>query len=288
MKTAVSGGRLVLLADAGLVDVAASSSGRFTADPMAAFPRWAELAEWAAALDPADAVLAEGRIDGPCVPRPGQVFGVGLNYRLHALESGLPIPETPLVFTKFPSSIAPAEGEVVLFTDRVDWEVEMAVVIGQRARGVYRDDAWRTVAGLTLAQDFSARDVQLTPAGTPQFSLGKSFAGFLPLGPVLATLDEFADPSDVGLWCAIDGVRVQDGRTDDLVFPVPVLVEYLSSVVELQPGDVILTGTPSGVGFGMSPQRFLQPGETVESGMDVVGRMWHRTVEPPARWQWSA
>jgi 2-keto-4-pentenoate hydratase/2-oxohepta-3-ene-1,7-dioic acid hydratase in catechol pathway len=118
--------------------------------------------------------------------------------------------------------------------------------------------------------------------------LGKSFAGFLPLGPVLATTDEFEDASDIGLWCEIDGVRVQDGRTDDLVFPVPVLIEYLSSVVELQPGDVILTGTPSGVGLGMSPQRFLQPGELVVTGMDVVGRMSHRAVAPPTRWRWSA
>jgi 2-keto-4-pentenoate hydratase/2-oxohepta-3-ene-1,7-dioic acid hydratase in catechol pathway len=288
VRSAVSDGRLVLVTDDGLVDVAASSGGLFSADPMAAFSRWSELVDWAGSLDPATAVLADGEIDGPCVPRPSQVFGVGLNYRLHALESGLPIPDTPLVFTKFPSSIAPPVGEVVLFTEQVDWEVEMAVVVAERVRNVHRADAWRAVAGLTVAQDFSARDVQMTPAGSPQFSLGKSFAGFLPLGPVLATTDEFEDASDIGLWCEIDGVRVQDGRTDDLVFPVPVLIEYLSSVVELQPGDVILTGTPSGVGLGMSPQRFLQPGELVVTGMDVVGRMSHRAVAPPTRWRWSA
>lgn len=288
MRTAVSNDRLTLVTDQGLVDVEATSKGAFSSDPMAAFEHWSALIDWASALDLSTAILAMGEIDGPAVPAPSQVFGIGLNYRLHALESGLPIPQTPLVFTKFPSSVAPARGNVTLYTDSVDWEVEVAVVMGERVRDVGREDAWGAIAGLTLAQDFSARDVQLTPAGTPQFSLGKSFAGFLPLGPLVATPDEFDDVADIHLWCEIDGERVQDGRTDDLVFPVPVLIEYLSSVVELRPGDVVLTGTPSGVGFGRSPQRFLRPGETVVTGMDVVGEMKHTAVEPGRPWRWTA
>lgn len=279
-------GRVALHTREGPLDVAAWSEGLIGPDVIDCLRRWDEFTAWArrpGAARPDPVTTAPG----PCLPTPGQIFAIGLNYRLHALESGLEIPDRPMVFTKFASSVAGPEGVIGLFTDRVDWEVELALVIGRGGRHIGRADAWRHVAGLTVAQDFSARDVQLTPPRSPQFSMGKSFEGFLPLGATLATPEEFTDPDSIGLWCEINGERVQDGRTDDLIFDVATLISYLSSIAQLRPGDLILTGTPSGVGLGMKPPRYLRPGDVVTTGMDVVGQMTHRAVAPTPAWDWS-
>mgnify|MGYP003347133435 FL=1 len=169
-----------------------------------------------------------------------------------------------------PSCIAGPTATVPITGAMVDWEAELVVVIGDEAAHVSVDDAWGVVAGLTLGQDISDRAVQLS--GTPpQFSLGKSFTNFGPIGPALVSPDAFADRDDIGLWCDVSGERMQEARTRDLIFPVAVLVAYLSSICRLWPGDVIFTGTPSGV--GMARGRFLTPDDVIVTGAEVLGEL---------------
>jgi len=283
--TAINGRAHIQIGDR-LADVAAESKGALPADPMELLARWQEVRAWADGADGASAPVALDESTVTCpVPSPRQVFAIGLNYRLHAIESGLAIPEVPMVFTKFPSAIADPYADLVVATEKVDWEIELAVIIGAQAHGVSRADAWSVVAGLAVSQDYSARDVQMTPKGAPQFSIGKSFPGFLPIGPWIVTPDEVPNPDALHLWCDIDGVRVQDSNTDDLIFPVPVLIEYLPSVATLYPGDVIVTGTPAGVGIGRDPQVFLHAGQVVESGIEGLGTMRQRTIA--GHWTWT-
>lgn len=275
MRFAAVAGRACIVTDDGLVDVEIESDGRFGSDTMELLARWHEFRDWAATHRPVDMKPADNAAFDCPVARPAQVFGIGLNYRAHAAEAGMAIPEVPLVFTKFASSVTGPAGTIAVPTPMTDWEVELAVVIGRSAHRVAAADGWDHVAGVTIAQDFSARDVQFTPLSAPQFSMGKSFPGFLPLGPVVVTPDELPDPDGVHLWCEIDGVMRQSGCTDDLVFSVPELIEYLSSIVTLLPGDVILTGTPSGVGVGLDPPVYLEPGQVVRSGSPEIGEMRH-------------
>jgi 2-keto-4-pentenoate hydratase/2-oxohepta-3-ene-1,7-dioic acid hydratase in catechol pathway len=156
-----------------------------------------------------------------------------------------------------------------------DWEVELVVVMGRRAHRVHADAAWSHVAGLTIGQDLSERTLQRA-GNVPQFGLGKSYPGFGPTGPWLVTLDEFADPDDLALSCSVNGVVMQDSRTSDLVFSVPRLIEYLSAVVVLLPGDVIFTGTPSGVGSARKPPQYLVPGDVVVSRIEGIGTLTTR------------
>ncbi|SFL25283.1 fumarylacetoacetate hydrolase family protein [Geodermatophilus ruber] len=277
-------GRAFVAASDRLVDVAEASAGRFAADPQALYERWDEFRDWAAGL-PADGAPS---VDPTClsapVPQPRQVFAIGLNYVDHAGESGFAVPTEPVVFTKFVSSFTGPAGPIALPPGNVDWEVELVAVIGRTASAVPEDRAWSYVAGLTVAQDLSERASQLRgPA--PQFSLAKSFPGFTPLGPAVVTLDEVADPDDLAIECRVSGETVQSGRTSDMVFPVPELIARLSRVVTLLPGDVILTGTPPGVGMGRTPARYLRPGDVLESRIEDVGEMRHHmvTVPPPAR-----
>ncbi|GAA3309858.1 hypothetical protein GCM10020295_75530 [Streptomyces cinereospinus] len=217
-------------------------------------------------FDPADL--------GSPAPAPRQTLAVGLNYRDHASESGFAAPEgLPPVFTKFVTSISGPVTEVRLPEGgNTDWEVELVAVIGRRAEGVSEADAWGHVAGLAVGQDISERVSQLAgPA--PQFSLGKSFPGFSPVGPWLVTPDEFDDPDDLELRCAVNGEEVQKGRTRDLIFSVPALVSKLSAVLPLLPGDVVFTGTPAGVGLGRSPQRFLSAGDELVSTVEGIGEL---------------
>jgi 2-keto-4-pentenoate hydratase/2-oxohepta-3-ene-1,7-dioic acid hydratase in catechol pathway len=279
MKLANYRGRAVLVEDGRLVDLEHASSGEFGPQIQTVLTRWAAFKEWAIqrTSDPSAPQGADGPSDetgfGPVVPMPRQVFAVGLNYRAHAAESGLPLPEVPLVFTKFPSSVTGPRGVLELPTDQVDWEVELAVVIGLPAHRVTHGEAWAHVAGITAAQDFSARDVQLAGGAVPQFSLGKSFPGFTPLGPFLVTPDELDDPDDIEVECRLNGETVQKSSTADLIFSVPAVISYLSYIVTLQPGDVILTGTPSGVGLGMNPPRYLMPGDEVTTVVAGVGEL---------------
>jgi 2-keto-4-pentenoate hydratase/2-oxohepta-3-ene-1,7-dioic acid hydratase in catechol pathway len=271
MRLANLDGRATLLTDHGGVDLATASAGRFGPDPAGVFDRWVELLKAADELDlTAVEPIDEARL-GPPSPQPRQSFGIGLNYRAHAAETGQTLPSIPATFTKFPSCLTGPFAEVALPSDRVDWEVELVVVIGTRARAVPEDDGWSHVAGVTIGQDLSERVVQRAAGG--QYCLGKSYPGFGPTGPWLVTPDELPDRDDLGLGCAIDGETVQESRTNDLVFTVPKLIEELSAVVTLLPGDVIFTGTPSGVGVARTPPRFLQPGQVIESWIDGIGRM---------------
>ena len=262
MRIANVNGRLAVAVGDGWVDVEQASGGVFSADPQAIYDRWTDFTVWAATI-PADAAKVEGTLELP-VPAPRQMIAIGLNYREHAIESNLDIPEHPVVFAKFQSSLTGPDATVTLPSDGVDWEVELVIVIGKEARGVSVADGWDHVAGLTIGQDLSWRAVQLRgPA--PQFSIGKSYPGFSPLGPVIVTPDEFANKDDLAISCSLNGEVLQDGRTSDLIFPVAELVSRLSQSLTLYPGDLIYTGTPKGVGAGRTPKRFLVEGSLVSS-----------------------
>ncbi len=271
-------GRAVLLAGEGCVDVERRSEGRFPADPMEALRRWDALRDWAEGLAPeaGDAPCDEGRL-GPCVPRPHKVFGIGLNFRDHAEEAGLEIPKEPLVFTKFPSCLVGPRADVILTSNRVDWEVELVVVLGRGGRGIAEAAAFDHVAGYCAGQDVSDRRLQFR-GKPPQFSLGKSADTFGPIGPALVSLDAFSDRDDLALTCDVSGERMQDGRTRDMIFPVAELVSYLSRTVTLEAGDLIFTGTPAGV--GSVRRRYLVPGEEIRSEVEGAGVLVNRCVEP--------
>ncbi len=280
MRIANAAGRLVLLENDGrAVDVATASGGRFGPDPQAVYDRWTEFRDWAAtaSFDAAQPVDVAGL--GAVTPAPRQVFAIGLNYRAHAEESGFALPDEPVVFTKYVSSFTGPAGEIALSPGHVDWEVELVAVIGEGGRDIPTQRGWEHVAGLTVGQDISDRVTQFA-APPAQFGLGKSYPGFSPVGPYLVTPDELDDPDDLEIGCLVNGESVQKSRTSDMIFSVPELVARLSTIVTLLPGDVIFTGTPAGVGVGRNPQRFLQPGDELETWCSGIGRMRHRFVSP--------
>jgi 2-keto-4-pentenoate hydratase/2-oxohepta-3-ene-1,7-dioic acid hydratase in catechol pathway len=276
MRIANVNGRLTIIGERGGIDVEKASNGRFKADPQAAYEEWAALRDWArSTAGAAAAPVAEGSLASPA-PRPRQVFGIGLNYRDHAAEANLPLPERPATFTKFPSCITGPYDEVELPSGSVDWEVELVVVIGVRAYRVPEANGWDHVAGLAVGQDLSERVVQWGAGG--QFSLGKSFPGFGPIGPHLVTPDELPKRNDLALRCTVNGEVMQQSRTSEMVFDVPRLVAELSAILPLLPGDVIFTGTPAGVGAVRKPPRFLTPGDVVESTIEGLGTIRNRCV----------
>lgn len=285
MRIANNAGRLALVDGDHILDVESASGGGFPADPMSVFARWAEFSDWAATVDVpghADATaLVDARLDAPS-PRPRQVFGIGLNYADHAAESGLPLPEKPVVFTKFSSSVAGPDVEVELPGETVDWEAELVVVIGAGGRHIPVADAHSHIAGYTVGQDLSERTVQWQDQ-PPQFSVGKSFENFAPTGPSIVTLDALPHVDALAISATIvtvDGEELvmQDGNTDQLVFSVDELIARLSEIVELLPGDLIFTGTPPGVGAGREPKRFLASGETLITDIEGIGRITQRFV----------
>jgi 2-keto-4-pentenoate hydratase/2-oxohepta-3-ene-1,7-dioic acid hydratase in catechol pathway len=284
LRIANLGNRLSLVTGDLAIDVHTASDGRFEPDPVAVYPRWREFTGWAAeTVLPAPEKFAPLPFDrqalGSPSPAPRQVFGIGLNYSDHVAESGFAKPETaPPVFTKFPSCITGPYADITLPPGgHTDWEVELVVIIGEAAVKVPASAAWEHVAGLAVGQDVSERILQLATT-PPQFSMGKSYPGFGPVGPWLVTPDEFANPDDLELGCAINGVEMQKGRTRDLIFDVSELIEQLSAVTPLLPGDLIFTGTPSGVGLGRDPQRWLAPGEVLTTYIEGIGEMRHRFV----------
>ncbi|WP_431919548.1 fumarylacetoacetate hydrolase family protein [Amycolatopsis tucumanensis] len=277
MRIATRSGRTVIISPdtTSLVDVAEASRGRFGPDPRGVYDAWEEFLDWAggASIDfTADGVPVLLEELGPPSPEPRQIFAIGLNYRDHADEAGLEYPDVPPTFTKWVGSFAGPVGDLALPATTVDWEAELVVIIGRRAACVAAADAWSYVAGLTIGQDYSERALQLSgPA--PQFSLGKSFPGFAPQGPWLVTPDEVGDPDNLAIECRINGETMQKSATNRLIFSVPSLVERLSSVVPLTPGDVIFTGTPAGVGGARKPARFLKAGDVVETTIEGIGAL---------------
>lgn len=281
MKLANLDGRATLVTDSGAdtaagVDVARATGGRFGPDLRAVFDDWTAFRGAADDLGGAEPVPIEGEQLGAPSPDPRQVFGIGVNYKSHAEETGAQLPAKPATFTKFPSCLTGPFATVEVPEGMVDWEVELVVVIGARAHRVSEADAWDHVAGLTIGQDLSERGLQF--AAGAQYSLGKSYTGFGPMGPWLVTPDEFADPNDLGLGCSVDGETMQDARTSDLIFDVGALLVELSGVLPLLPGDVIFTGTPSGVGIARQPARFLEPGQVIDSWIEGIGSMRTRLV----------
>jgi 2,4-didehydro-3-deoxy-L-rhamnonate hydrolase len=285
MRVANYDGRLSLIVPDGVIDVAKASFGAFTSDPQAIYASWPAFCEWAPSADGALVALDESKL-GPPVPRPRQVFGIGLNYAKHAAEAGQSLPEFPSTFTKFPTCLTGPNSVVELPSDSVDWEVELVVVVGRQARFVDEAEGWDYVAGLTVGQDLSERRVQSRPPA-PQWSLGKSFAGFGPTGPWVVTPDELADRDDLAIGCSLRGEQLQSSRTSDLIFNVPALINRLSSIVTLLPGDLIFTGTPSGVGVARQPQRFLSDGDELVSTIEGIGSLTvsfvSRAPHPAAR-----
>lgn len=211
------------------------------------------------------------------VPRPGKIICIGLNYRDHAAESKMPIPEKPVVFSKFSTAvIAPGEPVILPSTSQqVDYEAELAVVIGRRAKHVTADRAYDYVLGYTAFNDVSARDFQFADG---QWQRGKSCDTFAPMGQTIVTTDTIPDPHKLSIKLVLNGQTMQDSNTDQLIFGVPALIEFLSQSITLEPGDVIATGTPSGVGFARTPPVFLKPGDRMEVLIEGMGGLGNPVV----------
>jgi 2,4-diketo-3-deoxy-L-fuconate hydrolase len=266
----------LLLPDGGRVD--ASSFGSDWDEGFLGGDGLRRLAAWAddhAARAPR---VAEGERLGPPIVRPSKIVCIGLNYADHARETGAKIPDEPVIFFKATTALCGPDDDLVLPRGSVktDWEVELAVVIGRRARYVAREEAAAHVAGYALHNDYSEREDQLERGG--QWSKGKSQDTFAPLGPFLATPDELPGVRDLPMWLTVNGKSRQKSRTSQMVFDVPTLVSYLSRFMTLLPGDVISTGTPAGVGLGMSPPVFLKAADVVELGIEGLGAQRQHVV----------
>ena len=278
MRLANLNGRATLVVEQGTIDVEKASNGRFSAETDVLVGQLDSLRSWLDEQRPnvtesttPERVMRDPDL-GPVIRQPGQVFAIGLNYRTHALEMGLALPTKPMVFTKFPSSVAGANSTFPLVSAQIDWESELVVVIARRGRHVAVDDALSYVAGYCVGQDLSDRELQML--GEPaQFSLAKSYENFSPFGPWLTTLDEVPDPNALAISCEVNGVRYQNSNTSDMVFSVAQLVSYLSSVVEIRPGDIMFTGSPHGVGQAQKPPIFLRTGDVLTTSIEGLGSL---------------
>ena len=262
-------GRAVLIDGENWHDLAAASNGSFSGDPMEAVHRHAEL--HTIQLDnrsPEGAVASA--VFGPPVPCPRSVFAIGLNYAEHAGEANMDLPESPLVFTKFPSCLAGATDNVELNSDFADYEAELVVVIGTAGRSISPNNAWNHVMGLMVGQDISDRALQFA-AKPPHFDLGKSRDTYGPCGPAVVSTDLIADPSNLRITCDINGERRQSGNTGQLIFDVATLISYLSEILTLEVGDLIFTGTPEGI--GASNGDFLTAGDVIETSIEGLGKL---------------
>jgi 2-keto-4-pentenoate hydratase/2-oxohepta-3-ene-1,7-dioic acid hydratase in catechol pathway len=278
MRFANLGGRMQLLVSGGTIDMAQASGDKLPSDPQACLEVLDDLVGWAGGASAADATVQSGALLAP-VPRPRQVVGIALNYQLHVGESNFSAPEEPSAFTKFPSCIAGPGSDIPIASGTIDWEVELVAVMGRTAHRIPEGRGWDYVAALTVGQDISDRTVQLRPPA-PQFSLGKSFPAFGPIGPELVTVDEFDDPDDLAIDCSVNGRQVQRARTSELIFSVPELVSRLSAIITLYPGDLIFTGTPAGVGHARTPPVYLRPGDQLASTIEGIGTLHNNCVAP--------
>jgi 2-keto-4-pentenoate hydratase/2-oxohepta-3-ene-1,7-dioic acid hydratase in catechol pathway len=264
----------------GYIDIEKASGGKLSSDPMACFERWSEVCNAAANLSQSDeasaTVLDVNKLECP-VPRPRQIFAIGINYKAHAAEMNNPLPKEPLVFTKFQSSLNSPNGALTLVGEKCDFEAELVAVMAKGGRNIPASEAWGHVAGLCVGQDVSDRALQYanTP---PQFSLGKSRAGFTPIGPWITDAATLATRGNLEMSCRVSGEVMQHTQTDDMIFEIPEIISYLSSICELFPGDVIYTGTPSGVGAGRTPQRFLHAGDVIETTIQDLGTLVNKCI----------
>lgn len=270
-------GRAVLAAGSGVYDVERCSGATLPVDVNQLLADADALHELSRVLREQEAVGSVGNVVlGPPVPRPSQVFGIGLNYRTHVAETGMTLPDAPLVFTKFPSCLAGPTAEIPIVSATTDYEAELVVVMGRTAREVCATEAWNHVAGLMVGQDVSDRGLQ-NAGDRPQFGLAKSHRNFGPAGPFVVSLDQVATPDDLVVRCDVNGERRQSDRTCNLIFDVATLIEYLSSIVTLRAGDLIFTGTPSGV--AMSTGDYLRPGDVVTTTIEGLGTLSNRCVD---------
>lgn len=283
MRFANYDGRSTLIDGEGRgLDLERASEGRLSADPGEALRRWSDVVSFAGASDVVGDIDIDEQRLGPPSPLARQIFAVGFNYDSHIAEAKSTRAEYPTIFAKLFTSLAGPQEKIPISTGAVDWEVELAIVIGSRARRVSAADAWDHVAGYTVAQDLSEREIQLRPKDSPQYVLGKSLPRFCPTGPTIVTVDEFDEPEDLAISCRLNGEVVQQGRTGEFVYSIPELIEYLSGASELLPGDLILTGTPSGIGATREPPRFLSPGDVLVSEVEGIGSIRQEFTADPA------
>jgi 2,4-didehydro-3-deoxy-L-rhamnonate hydrolase len=266
----------ILLGDGARVDVSGFGSDYdeefFARDGILHLEHWLkENGSSAPRIDP-------GQRLGPPIRRPSKIVCIGLNFRDHAVESGMQIPNEPVIFFKSTTSVVGPDDDLVIprNAQKVDWEVELAVVVGKTAKYVPRESAREFVAGYVLHNDYSERSFQLERGG--QWVKGKSADTFAPLGPYLATRDEIPDTTHLGMWLKVNGQFRQKSTTAQMIFDVPALVSYCSEFMTLLPGDVISTGTPAGVGLGMKPPTYLRPGDVVELGIEGLGESRQNVV----------
>ena len=264
-------GRACLIENDSYFDLERISQGAISADPMKALSHNNQFHEIASSLGDleSDGLISDAKLNAP-VPTPRNCFGVVFIVQPHAEESKMDLPTVPVVFTKYPSCISGPFDDVLLRGDSNDYEAELVVVIGRTTRDIQSDDAWSHVAGLTIGQDISDRELQLA-ARPAHFGLGKSRDTYGPTGPILASPDSFTDPDDLSITCDVNGERRQDARTSSLIFDVPFLVSYLSEIITLEPGDLIFTGTPAGV--GMPDRRYLNRGDVITTRIEGIGTM---------------
>ena len=235
-----------------------------------------------AAIDPVTLPQAPDSVRlGPPIPRPGCFIGIGLNYADHAEEAGLPIPEQPIVFMKATSCLSGPNDDILVprGSDKLDYEVEFGFVIGTGGRYIRKEDAWDHMAGYSLVNDVSERTFQIDRGGL--WNKGKCFDTFGPVGPFLVTKDELDDPLNHPLKAVVNGEVRQDGTTATMIFDIPTIIEHLSQYQTLEPGDLIATGTPPGVGMGFKPPKFLNAGDTVELSSPVLGTQSMKVVPDP-------
>ena len=258
-----------LLTNGKAVDV--SSFGEDYGENFFASDGVARLATWFNNNSDQLPLVPKGSRFGPCVQRPSKIICVGLNYTKHALESKMPLPKEPIIFFKSTSALSGPNDAVVIprKSQKTDWEVELAFVIGKKATYVEEKDALQHVAGFCLHNDYSEREFQLERGG--QWVKGKSADTFAPMGPYLVTTDEVGNYNNLKMWLKVNGRVMQDNNTDDMIFEVPFLVSYISQFMTLLPGDIISTGTPAGVGMGFHPPVYLKPGDVVELGIEGLG-----------------
>jgi 2-keto-4-pentenoate hydratase/2-oxohepta-3-ene-1,7-dioic acid hydratase in catechol pathway len=265
----------VLLEDGTRVDVSgfgADYDETFWGNGFDALSRWLDQN-----LDRAPHISPSIRL-GPPICRPSKIVCIGANFREHVLESGMAIPAEPVIFFKSTTSLVGPNDHLVIPRNacKVDWEVELAVIIGRKAQYVTREDAFEYIAGYALHNDYSERGFQLERGG--QWVKGKSADTFAPLGPFVATCDEIPNPGRLGMWLTVNGEGRQRSTTADMIFEVPTIVSYVSEFMTLLPGDVISTGTPSGVALGMTPPKYLKAGDVVELGIDGLGTSRQQVV----------
>ena len=275
-KLANVSGRSVLVNGDDYFDLAKISEGNVSSDPSQVVNSLGAISKLYEQIDQFDASGSLKDVQmGPPVTGSRNCFAVGLNYRNHAVESGMEIPPFPMIFTKHTSCINGPFDNIEMRSDIVDYEAELVVVIGKQGKNISNDEAWNHVAGLTVGQDISDRSVQFH-ATPPQFNLGKSFDTFGPIGPILVSPDEFQDKNSLDLECSVNGELRQKDNTNDLIFDIPYIISYISEFITLEPGDLIFTGTPAGV--GATQGKLLKDGDILSTTIEGIGTMENKCV----------